>query len=90
MLRPRLINILGFHVTSRHHKIPHIFGLQKWIELGHVSQVDNFWFSSHNFGEEAVIQTFQPCHPTWPPPYETDLFNFGNTETFQLELLHQN
>ena len=36
-----------------------LFWLQKWIQLGHVSQVANFWFSSHNFGEVAVIQTFQ-------------------------------
>ena len=33
-----------------------LFGLQKWIELGHVSQVANFWLSSHKFGEVAVIQ----------------------------------
>ena len=36
-----------------------LFGLQKWIELGYVSQVANFWLSSHNFGEVAVIQKFQ-------------------------------
>ena len=32
--------------------------LQKWIQLGHVSVVANFWLSSHNFGEVAVIQNF--------------------------------
>ena len=55
-------SILGFHVTSRHHKIPAdatFFSLQKWTELGHVSQVANVWLSSHNFGEVAVIQKFQ-------------------------------
>ena len=36
-----------------------LFGLQKCIELGPVSQVANFGLSSHNFGEVAVIQTFQ-------------------------------
>ena len=25
-----------------------LFLFQKWIELGHVSQVDNFWLSSHD------------------------------------------
>ena len=35
------------------------FQLQKWIELGRFSQVDNFWFSSHNFGEVAVIKKNQ-------------------------------
>ena len=34
-------------------------GRWKWIQLGRVSQVANFWLSSHNFSEVAVIQTFQ-------------------------------
>ena len=29
------------------------------LALGHVSQVSNFWFSSHNFGEVATIHKFQ-------------------------------
>ena len=33
-----------------------LFWLQKWIELSHVSQVANLWFSSHNFCGVAVIQ----------------------------------
>ena len=33
-----------------------LFGRQKCIELGHVSQVANFWLSSHNFGEVAEIK----------------------------------
>ena len=36
-----------------------LFELQKWTELGHVSLVANFWLSSHNFDEVAVIQKFQ-------------------------------
>ena len=36
-----------------------LFWHQKWMELGHVSQVANFWLSSHNFGEEAAIQKFR-------------------------------
>ena len=36
-----------------------LFELQKWIELGHVSLVANYWLSSRNFGEVAVIQKFQ-------------------------------
>ena len=45
--------------------------LQKWIELGHVSQVANFWFSSQNFGEVPVtcnskISIFCMGR-TWPP-----------------------
>ena len=39
-------------------KMP-LFWLQKWIQLSHFSQVANFWFSSHNSGEIAVIQKFQ-------------------------------
>ena len=58
------VTILGFHVASRDHKIPlnsryRFFCLQKWIEPGHVSEVANFWFSSHNFDEVAVIQKSQ-------------------------------
>ena len=39
-------------------KMP-LFWLQKWIQLSHFSQVANFWFSSHNSGEIAVIQKFK-------------------------------
>ena len=46
--------------SPRDHKILlnskyHFFWLQKWIELGHVSQVANFSLSSHHFGKVAVI-----------------------------------
>ena len=46
-----------------------LFWLQKWIQLGHVSQVANFWLSSHNFGEVAVIKKFPKIKdfPTWLP-----------------------
>ena len=58
--------ILGFH----HHKIVlnskcHFFWLQKWIELGHVGHVANFWLSRHGMS------------PNMAAPYET-LCNFGN------------
>ena len=72
-----------------------LFLLQKWIQLGHVSQVANVWFSSHNFGEVAVIQKFQhfqnnnmACHPTWPPHIKLSLI-LGNIEIFVLQLLRQ-
>ena len=51
--------------TSHDHKIPlkkqiPLFWLQKWIiQLGHVSQIANFWLSSHNFDKVAVINKFQ-------------------------------
>ena len=56
--------ILGFHVTSRHHKIVlnskcHFFWLQKWIKLGHVSQVTNVWISRHGMSSNMAA------------PYET-------------------
>ena len=58
-----MVGVLGFHVTSPHHKIPlnsrYHFSTPERIEFGHVSQVANVWFSSHNFGEVAVIQKFQ-------------------------------
>ena len=64
------------------------------IELGHISQVTNFWLSIHNFGEVAVIQKFQyfPKYGTasnMAAPYKT-LFNFGNIEIFESQLLCQN
>ena len=48
------IQLMAFTKRSHGHKIPlnsrcQFFCLQKWIELGHVSQVANFWLSSHNF-----------------------------------------
>ena len=30
------------------------------VEPGHVNQDANFWLSSHNFGEVALIQTIFP------------------------------
>ena len=33
-----------------------LFWLQKWLELGHVSQVAKFWLPSHKFGEVTVIK----------------------------------
>ena len=33
----------------------HFFLLQKWIQLSHMSQVANFWFSSHNFGNIEIF-----------------------------------
>ena len=46
------------------------FLLQKWIQLGHFSQVASFWFSLVG-------------HPTWPP--HTKLcYNFGNIKIFEL------
>ena len=36
-----------------------LFWLQKWIQLGHVSQVTKFWLSNHNLGKVAVIQKYQ-------------------------------
>ena len=56
--------ILGFHVTSRHHKIVlnskcHFFWLQKWIKLGHVGQVANVWISRHGMSSNMAA------------PYET-------------------
>ena len=34
----------------------HFFWIQKWIQLGHMSQVANFWFSSHNFGNIEIFE----------------------------------
>ena len=55
--------MMVFTKRSRDHKISLIadatFLTPELIELGHVSQADNFWLSSHNVGEVAVIQIFQ-------------------------------
>ena len=67
---------------SGDHKISLNSRYQKWVELSHFSQVDNFWVSGNDFGQVAAIQRFQyfqnvrefcmgrpcwMCHPTWPP-----------------------
>ena len=48
-----------FPCDVTHHKIPLFFTPEIWIQLGHVSQVANFSFSSRKFGEVAVIQKFK-------------------------------
>ena len=62
--------ILGFHVTSRHHKIRYHF------------------FDSRN-GSLVKLPIFgflvMPCHPI-----QNSLYNFGNIEVFELQLLRQN
>ena len=40
-----------------------LFWLQKWIELGHVGWVANFWLSSHNFGRAWL--TWSSCIHFW-------------------------
>ena len=60
--KEQTMTIPGFRVTSRHHKIPlnsrcHFFFTPEMdLALSHISQVSNFWLSSHNFGEVAIIR----------------------------------
>ena len=53
-----LVSLLMVVTKSSRRNVPP-FWLQKWIELGHVSQDANFWLSSHNLDEVAVIQKCQ-------------------------------
>ena len=62
--------------------------LQKWIQLGHVCELANFWLSSHNSGKAAVIHKRVLYGAAMVTPYKT-LFNFGNIEIFELQLLRR-
>ena len=73
----QLCFILGFHVTSCHHKIPlnsrcHFFDSRNRYSSVTLVKLPIFGFSSHNFGEVAEFQYFQILEilygwPWWPP-----------------------
>ena len=60
------VSIFGSHLKSvitTNPQMP-LLWLQKWIELGHISLVANFWLSSHNFCGVAG-NSKSSIFPTW-------------------------